>query len=1098
MILTSQHQQKIGRNGGGCLTKTKKRGRNKPFKYTIINLKKPFMMKMYLKRVVLALPMLLLSAGVFAQAHDVKGKVLDEEQMPIPGANVIVKGTTNGTITAGNGEFLMKAADGDVLQISYMGYVTEEVTVAGEGPYNVNLVPDLVGLEEVVVVGYGTMKKSDLTGSVASVKSEDLANRATSSAAQALQGKAAGVQVMSNSGAPGSSADIRVRGVSSNSGKLGPLLIVDGLKVDNIQYLDPEMIESMEVLKDAASAAIYGAQAGNGVILITTKTGKAGSADGTIFYNGQWQLSSLSRKLKVMDAEQYIDFGEKMQFLKGDWRTQYNYQGDDVDWSKEVFEPTWSQRHTVGAQGGNDRGSYFAAINYVDNDGIFTGSKDTYKRLSFQVNADYKIKKWLTIGTNNSIEKWRTESISQQSDNGTAMLGAITTDPLFGPYVDMNDLDEDGYPTQLSSQQKAALVAVAKGAIEGDSIYAVNGAVLGNNGKYYRISPISGQTQSGNPLIRRDQQDDYSEGFNIRGLAFLNFKPIDGLVYTSRFGYRLGFQNTHNYQFPFVCNDFVYKHEYSISATNNTNYYYQWENFINYNKTFADVHDLGAMVGMSWESSHSDNVRGSATGIDILKGYAENFRYLSYLKDGDGVNKSMSNDVNDSKNLSYFGRLTYSYDNRYSLQANFRADAFDSSKLGKDNRWGKFPSFSAGWTVSNESFFGDNVSTEVVSFLKLRASWGRNGNINVLENYPYAAVINQNNDFYQFTSDFKQSYGSQTNGLPNPSLEWEESEQIDLGLDARFLNSRLTLGLDWYKKTTKGLLVSVTPVLETGVKSTMSNAGEVENMGLEVELGWKDKIGDFSYSINANLATLHNELTYLDPTVDKIAGTGLQGSSITTECVVGKPLWHFLGYQTEGFDSTGVAIYKDINGDGEFSPNETDMTDLGCGLPKLTYGITINMEYKGFDFTMFGTGVWGNKIIPQGWRTDRPYCNFYSWFYENAWDPETKSGDFPVISKKGWSKYAFSSDMTVFSGAYFKIKQIQLGYTLPKEWLSKVYISRLRVFASLENFFTFSKYPGLDPEVASANVNGVSSSLGIDMGTYPTAKQVIFGVNLTF
>ena len=1056
------------------------------------------MMKMHLlwKNAVLALSMMLLSVGAFAQQHEVKGKVVDEEQLPIPGANVVIKGTTTGTITAGNGEFTMNAADGDVLQVSYMGYTTEEIAVNGNGPYNVNLVPDMVGLDEVVVVGYGTMKKSDLTGSVASVKSDDLANRATSDAAMALQGKAAGVQIMTSSGAPGAGTDIRVRGVSSNSGSLGPLLIVDGLKVDNIQYLDPEMIESIEILKDAASAAIYGAQAGNGVVLITTKKGKSGIADGTIFYNGQWQLNSLSRELKVMNAEQYIDFGTKMKFLAANWEEKYGYEGDDVNWSKEVFEPTWTQRHTIGFQGGNDRGSYFAAINNVNYNGIFKGDNDVYKRLSFQVNADYKIKKWLTVSTNNSIEKYRSESISQQSDNGTAMLGAITTDPLFGPYVDPDKLD-----SQLTPQQKAALEnGYGPGEADEDGNYPYR-AVLGHDGKYYRISPISGQTQSSNPLIRRDQQEDYREGFNVRGLASLNFNPIKGLIYTSRLGYRLGFNNSHNYQFPFVANDFVYKNDFSMSATANTSYNYQWENFINYNTTLADAHDIGVMVGMEWDDSHRDNMTASAAGNDILKGYAENFRYLSYLKDGDDVRKSVRNDVSDSRALSYFGRLTYSYDNRYSLQANFRADAFDSSKLGKDNRWGKFPSLSAGWTVSNESFVADNISTDILSFLKLRGSWGINGNINVLQNYPYAAVINYNSDWYQLpgkTSNFEQNYGSEPNGLANPKLEWEESEQIDLGLDARFLNSRLSLTIDWFKKTTKGLLVGVKPVIETGVSTTMSNAGEVLNRGLEIELDWKDKLGDFNYSVNANMATLHNELTYLDPTVDKIAGIGLQGSSITTECVVGKPLWHFLGYKFDHFDEEGVAEYVDFNGNGAFDPNTDDMTDLGCGLPTLNYGITINMDYKGFDFTMFGTGVAGNKILPQGWRTDRPYCNFYSWFYENAYDPETGSGKFPVISKKGWSKYAFSSDLTMFSGAYFKIKQIQLGYTLPKELLSKVYVSRLRVFASLENFFTFSKYPGIDPEVATANVNGVSNALGVDMGTYPTAKQVIFGVNLTF
>ena len=1051
------------------------------------------MMKMHLlwKNAVLALSMMLLSVGAFAQQHEVKGKVIDEEQLPIPGANVVIKGTTTGTITAGNGEFTMNAADGDVLQVSYMGYTTEEITVNGNGPYNVNLVPDMVGLDEVVVVGYGTMKKSDLTGSVASVKSEDLANRATSDAAQALQGKAAGVQIITSSGAPGAGAEIRVRGVSSNSGSLGPLMIVDGLKVDNIQYLDPEMIESIEVLKDAASAAIYGAQAGNGVVLITTKKGKNGGNDGTIFYNGQWQRSSLSRDLEVMNAEQYIDFGNKMGFLKKGWEEQTHYDGADIKWSDEVFEPTWSQRHTVGFQGGNDRGSYFAAINNVNMNGIFKGDKDVYKRLSFQVNADYKIKKWLTVSTNNSIEKWRTESISQQSDNGSALLAAITSDPLFGPYVDPDKLDE-----QLTGDQKAA---IESGLSDGEEGYK---SVLGEDGKYYRISPISGQTQSSNPFIQRDRRQGYRQGITVRGQASLNFKPIDGFVYTSRLGYRLGFSNTHNYEVPFVANEFVYRNDYLMRVEASTNYFYQWENFVTYSKTIADMHDVSVMAGMSWEATHSDNVWGQAQGNDILKGYDDNFRYLDFLKSGDDVLKSTGGVENESKALAYFGRLTYSFDNRYSLQANFRADAFDSSKLGKDNRWGKFPSFSAGWTLSNESFIADNISTDILSFLKLRASWGRNGNINVLRNYPYAAVINSNNDWYQLPgkdSNFEQHYGSQPNGLANPDLVWEESEQIDLGLDARFLNSRLSVGIDWYKKTTKGLLISITPLLETGVSSTMANAGEVLNRGLEIELGWKDKVGDFNYSINANLATLHNELTYLDPTVDKITGTGLQGSSITTECVVGKPLWHFLGFKTDGLDEEGYAIYRDVNGDGKFEPNESDMTDLGCGLPKLNYGITINMDYKGFDLVVFGTGVSGNQILPQAWRTDRPYCNNYSYFYENAYDPETNpGGKFPIISKKGWQKNTFSSDMTMFSGAFFKIKQIQLGYSLPKELLSKVYISRLRVFASLENYFTFTKYPGLDPEASNANVNGVSSSLGIDMGTYPTAKQVIFGVNLTF
>ena len=998
-----------------------------------------------------------------AQNISVSGTVLDSNNEPLPGVNVVQTGTTNGTITDLDGKYTISVPSNATLTFSYIGFTNHVENVNGRSTIPaVVLESDDKEIEQVVVVGYGTQRKSDLTGSVASVSSDDMKNRATSDAAAALQGKAAGVQVLTNSGAPGKGAEIRVRGMSSNSGNLGPLLIVDGLKVDNIQYLDPEMIESMEILKDAASAAIYGAQAGNGVVLITTKNGGK-SKDGNIFYNGQWSLSSLSRDLKVMNAKQYIEYCKEADIAK--YKDNIDkWDGKEVSWQDEVFEPTWNSRHTVGFQGGNDRGNYFLALNHVKNDGIFKGSKDKYTRLSVQMNGDYKIKKWLTVGTNNSIEKWETKSVSQQSDNGTALLAAITSDPLFGPLCENE--------SQLTEKQKLALE---------------NGVtVLANeDGKYYRISPISGESQSANPFIQRDKQKTYSDGINLRGLAYLSFHPIDGLEYTSRFGYRTGQGNRHNYEFPFRGNDFVYKDTYTIEARADVSYYYQWENYITYNKTFAEKHTVSAMGGMAFEASHSDNVNGSSSGEDILSGYADNFQYLNYVKAD--ASKSFGNAPDDHRNTSYFARLGYTFDNRYSLQFNFRADAFDSSKLPKDARWGKFPSFSAGWTISNESFIKDNISTDILSFLKLRGSWGKNGNINVLSGYPYAAVMNVNEDFYQYDDAGTPSYSSVPNGMPNPDLKWEESEQLDFGLDARFLNSRLTLGLDWYKKTTKGLLVSVNPVVETGIGTTTINAGDVLNQGLEMELGWKDKIGkDFHYSINFNMATLKNELSYLTPMVNEIRGTGLQGSGIYTRCSEGEPLWYFYGYRFSHLED-GAAKFKDLNGDGEW--NDDDRENLGNGLPTFTYGFTLNLEYKGIDLLVFGTGVSGNKILPQAYRVDRAYCNNYAWFYEHS------GKDFPSPAKGGWSKDAYSSDLTVFDGKYFKFKTIQLGYTLPANITKKAFISNMRVYASLENFITITKYIGLDPEAASANS---SNSLGIDMGTYPTAKQVVFGINVTF
>ncbi len=1016
------------------------------------------------------LPMLLLSLLSFGQSIKVQGTVTDESGTPMAGVNVVEKGTTNGLITGLNGQYQISADSKSTLSFSFIGYKTQDILVSNHKLINVKLIPDYLQVDEVVVVGYGTQKKSDFNGAVVTVGATDLKNRSTSDAAVALQGKAAGVQVLPNSGAPGKGADIRVRGMSSNSDKNGPLLIVDGLKVDNIQYLDPEMIESVEILKDAASAAIYGAQAGNGVVLITTKNGSK-SKEGEIFYNVQWQLSSLARKLDVLNAEQYIAYGKEQGFLTDERLANSGYvPGTDIDWADEVFEPTWNSRHTIGFQGSNKKGSYFAAVNHVKNNGIFAGDKDVYKRSSLQVNGDYKIKPWLTVGTNNSIEKWKTKSVSQQSDNGSALLAAITSDPLFGPLCETED--------DLSQRQKDAIA---------------NGiAVIANeDGKYYRLSPISGETQSSNPFIRRDAVDGYNEGISVRGLSYLNFNPIKGLVYTSRFGYRIAQSNAHQYEFPFEANEFVRRTTYRISADANNSYYYQFENFINYNTTIAAKHEIGAMAGMSWEENHSDNVTVVSEGEDILQGYEPNYRYISYLKPDAKV--TATNAPNDSKNLSYFGRLTYSYDKRYSIQANFRADAFDSSKLPKDARWGYFPSISAGWTLSNESFIKDNISQNVLSFLKLRGSWGRNGNISVLSKYPYSGVINANSDWYQYNPyDPTLSYGSVPGGsLPNPDLTWEESEQVDLGLDARFLNGRLSLTLDWYNKKTNGLLVNVKPVIETGVGTTTINGGDVKNTGLEIELGWKDKIGDLSYSVNANLATLKNELTYLDPITDHIGGAGLQGSGITTRCSEGEPLWYFYGYKFKEMDNEGNATYEDVNGDGVWDSN--DMTNIGSGLPTFTYGITINLEYKGFDFLLFGTGAGGNEILPQGYRTDRAYCNNYAWFYENSWTPTNTGAAFPAVSK--WNRDAYSSDLTIFDGSYFKIKQIQLGYTLPGKITSKLHISNLRVFGSLENFFTFTNYIGLDPEAASANN---SSSLGIDMGTYPTAKQIVFGVNLSF
>ena len=1028
----------------------------------------------------------------FAQNGAINGKVVDASGEPIIGAAVVVPGTATGVTTDLDGNFSIRVAPGTTLEVSCIGYVARRVAAANN--MQITLEDDAEMLEETVVIGYGVQKKSDLTGSVASVREEDLQNRSTSDAAAALQGKAAGVQVIQTSGAPGAGADIRVRGYSSNSGNIGPLYIVDGLQVSSIQYLDPEMIESIEVLKDGASAAIYGAQAGNGVVLVTTKTGKKGQ--GKVFYNNQFSLASLSHKLDVMNAEEYIAFGKANGYLT-DKLLNDNYDGKtDFNWGEYIFVPTWSNRHTIGFQGGNDRGSFFMSVNKVHNNGIVRGDKDVYDRLTFQVNADYKIKDWLTVGVNNSIEKWDTKGVSESNDNGSFLLSAITASPLFAAHGD---------ESKLSDYQKQHLAA-------GDKVLKDP-----ETGEYWTVSRI-GETQSGHPFVQRDQTDSENSGISIRGVAYLNFMPFKGFTFTSRFGYRIAYSNSHSYTEPFFSTATIKADNYSLSANSSTSLYYQWENFANYNRTFGK-HDVSAMAGMSFIESYSDGVNASASGPDILKGYEPNFRYLSFLKASDSTSKNMSNSPGRSAQLSYFARLGYTYDNKYSLQANFRADAFDSSKLPLDKKWGYFPSVSAGWTVSNESFFRDNISSDIVSFLKLRTSWGINGNINVLYDYPYSVDILLNRTWYQYSVDSATaSFGSLPSGLANDNLRWETSRQLDFGLDARLFNNRLTIGLDWYNKDTDGLLVQVDPAMEVGVpffqegewgmsptpkaRSTV-NAGAVNNKGFEVELGWRDQIGDFGYSINANAAWLKNEMTYLEPLVGRLTGRTVQGTYLTAYCEEGMPLWYMCGYNAEGIDNEGRVIYTDyaVNADGvkervgtTISPGDDDRVYLGKGIPSLTYGLTINLNWKNFDLSIFGNGVAGCNIYPTAYRVDRPSCNTYSYYWANSWK---KAGDeatakFPAA--KYWSSEAFSSSFNVFDGSYFKIKQIQLGYTLPQNLTKKFYVSNLRVFAMLDNYITFTKYFGLDPETATSG-NG---ALGFDMGNYPTAKSIIFGVNVEF
>ena len=1024
--------------------------------------------------------------GALAQSL-IKGTVKDVSGDPIIGASVKVQGSKSGVITDFDGNFSVQANNNATLVISYIGYTTETVKVAGRNNISVILKEDTQTLNDVVVIGYGVQKKSDLTGSVASVKAEDLKHRSTTDAAAALQGKAAGVQILNSSGKPGAGANIRVRGYSSNSSNIGPLLIVDGLQVSSIQYLDPSMIESMEVLKDAASAAIYGAEAGNGVVLITTKSGAKSKGHGTITYEAKFTNQNLGHVGKLLNAGQFKDWmdmqlgevekdGQKFRQLDLDMQDAIKKYGwnpnTNTDWMKEYFEDTWAQQHTLSFQGGNDRGSYFLSTSYVNQDGIVKGNKDKYERLTAQINADYKIKDWLQIGTNTALEKWSSRGVSENG-YGTSFEMLLLIDPLTPLYWTSRD--------QMLGEYKGYY----------DNIQAGNSkyTLFGDENGYYATSYFNQRLAGANPFSQRDRSEARNEGVNVNGTVFLNITPIKQVTFTSRLGYRLSFSNSSDWQYPYYLNGQTKGDNYSISGTSNNSTWYQWENFINYNQNFGK-HNVGAMVGMSFRQYNSNGVTGSASGPDILKSYEPNFRYLNCVNGNDDTVKKIDGVPNMTRAMSYFGRVLYSYDNRYSLQGNFRADAFDSSKLSKDNRWGYFFSGSAGWTFSNEKFFKENIDSSIISFGKLRASWGTNGNVNVLGNYSYTAGIATNSQFYNYGPTSAVTYGSMPNGIANPDLTWEKSEQFDLGLDLRFLNDRLSVGIDWYTKTTKDLLVPAPVMPESGYSTMTINAGKVQNKGLELELTWKDNIGDFRYSISGNIATLKNEATYLDPSIERIEGATVEGASpgaIRCYFEQGQPVWYMRGYKYAGRDANGGPLYYTKDGGTTNDPGDGDMTNIGSGLPDLTYGITLNAEYKGFDLTVFGAGEAGNDIYYGLYRTG--YNNIAKGVYDDF-----KSGKFPdAKSVYGVAKFYQSSAM-VYSGSFFKLKQIQLGYTLPTNLTKKVYMQNVRAYVSLDDFFTFTKYPGLDPETCTQEFN----CPGLDKGNYPNMRKLVLGLSVTF
>ena len=1015
-----------------------------------------------MKKSSILMMMMALMMSVTSFAQGIKGTVIDENGEAVIGATIADKNDSkNATITDFDGNFVINVKAGQTIVVSYIGYETQEL--AAKNGMTIKIQPDNKVLDEVVVVGYGVQKKSSVTGAISQVKPEDMENRTISNAQQALQGKTSGVQIIQSSAAPGSSPTVRVRGYSSNSSS-EPLYVVDGVRLSDISGIDPATIASMEILKDAASAAIYGAEAGNGVVLITTKKGKAGQ--GKISYDFQWTDESLARIPKMLSAQEYKQYMMEGNLFTEDY-INANWDGTtNTKWTDVAFTHGHMQKHNFSFTGGNDRGNYYLALSYLNNNGIVKGDADTYKRLTATINGEYKIKDWLKVGTTNQVEKYNVRQVSSNNEYGSLLTAVLMMDPL------TPDTYGKTLPEIYQTYQAAGKTFLQDGA-----------------GNYYGISQFYNGEQY-HPMVMRDNGLSKSSGYNVTGSIYGDFTLIPNLTITSRFGYRLAGSRSSSTSLPFYGNAVQSRDYVSQSNTSSTTIYYQWENFANYMKTFADAHTVSAMVGMSFQDNNYDYVTGGldANGEDALKKNDPLFYYLNYANAS--ATKSVSGETTNTTKYSYFGRVGYDYMGRYLFQASLRADAADLSKLSKKSRWGYFPAVSVGWTISEEKFF--NPLKSWFDSLKFRASWGQNGSLSALSGYSYSTDIALGG-LYPFNSGIQYTQAAAPSTMGNDDLKWETSEQLNFGLDGILLGGRLTFGIDYFIKKTKDLLVwNTTPSLVIGGSTSPINAGNVENKGFEFDLGWRDHIGDFSYGIRANLSTLKNEVTYIDPSITRLSGSTFHTYTITY-FEQGYPVYYFRGFKFDKINpETGDPMFVDINGDNQITND--DMTDIGNAIPNITYGITLTAAYKGFDLTVFGTGAAGNKIFNCINRPDYATSNkMKEVMFDDRWTPTNTNGTKPRAGANDIDKYVDSSAM-VYDGSYFKFKQIQLGYTLPKSLISKVGISNSRIYCSLDDFFTISKYPGFDPE-ASANA---TTGMGVDKGAYPTSKKVVLGFNIEF
>lgn len=1033
----------------------------------------------------------------------ITGTVVDAEG-PVIGASVIEKGTSNGVVTDFDGNFTLNVKPGATIVISYIGYKTQEIAVGNRSSFSVNLKEDDSVLEEVVVIGYGVQKKKLVTGATVQVKGDDIAKLNTTNALAAMQSQSPGVQIVQSSGQAGSGYKVNIRGIGT-IGDSSPLYVIDGVAGGDINSLNPSDIESIDVLKDAASAAIYGARAANGVILVTTKQGKSGKVE--ISYDGYLGWQYLAKKPDVLNAKEFMYAQDLIAFNDGqdlkNWQAMLpadiynsiqNGTWEGTNWIDESYHKGATvQNHAIGINGGNDVSAFSGGVAYTNQKGIFGGKNQSdYQRYNVRLNSDHAILKVkdfdaIKIGENITFSHTTNQGVDTGNMYWNNMHDLLVGNPLIPAY------DANGnYMT--NAEQLAA----------------------GYNLGTYPSNPLANADTKGLGLHA-------SKGWNLNMSAYLQIQPIKDLVFKSQFAYRY-WSSSYRAMTRIHANGTDVATQDGASQSLNIGSQISWENTLSYTKTLG-VHNFNVVIGNTIQkNTYGETLNGEGKNNlfedDWDRAWVGNTQPTKLVDVYNVENWVKSQYQGDWSLASFFGRASYNYNEKYMAQFTLRADG--SSNFAPGHRWGYFPSASVGWVITNEKFMEKTASW--LDFLKLRASWGQNGNQSI-SNFQYLMTFGfsaASGYFYGVGNHEAPTTGGYADVLQNPDVTWETSEQIDLGIDARFLGGRLGLAFDWYNKKTKDWLLRA-PILSVyGLNAPYINGGDVENKGFEVGLNWNDHIGkDFTYGINFNLAYNKNKVTKINNGEGIIHGPGsvlIQGSDEIFQAKVGEPIGYFYGMKTAGVfqnqaqvdawkaqytdnihggnPQPGDIIFVDTNGDNIIDLE--DRCNIGDPHPDFTAGMNINLGYKGFDFSATATGAFGQQILRSTNNDSNMADNLSQKLVYGSWRGEGTSNFLPKLNNLKNINFMTMSEIWLEDADYVKIQNITLGYDFTRIWKSTPF-SQLRLYVAANNLFTFTKYSGMDPELGSDGGNSSYSwAAGIDNGFYPTPRTYMVGVNIKF